>query len=325
MTSPSSTAPRNWRRFVAVGDAFTEGLCDPDPAWPDTFIGWADRLAASLAGRGRAAGVDVTYANLAIRGRQLADVTGRQLSLALELEPDLVSIVGGGADLLLPRADVDALAAQLDDAVARARATGADVLLATPSDPQDAPILRRTRGRTAMYAAHIWSISRRHGCAVIDLWGMRALRDWRMWHDDRIHLSTLGHMRVGEAALAALGLGDPNGPWSVPMPGKIIPTRRAERRATRQWAHQHVRPWVHSRLAGKNPAEGTEPKRAEPTPVETADKRTSASLIQGRHPPQRPSAGAQPRPAPEPNRSAPQGRPAADRPDEAEAARDARP
>src|SRR3712207_8590079 len=42
-------APSPWRRYVALGDSFTEGLSDPDPARPGEFRGWADRLAEHLA------------------------------------------------------------------------------------------------------------------------------------------------------------------------------------------------------------------------------------------------------------------------------------
>ena len=61
--------PGRWSRYVAVGDSFTEGMSDEDPAAPDRFIGWADRLAAHLA---VAVAQDFGYANLAVRGRLLA-------------------------------------------------------------------------------------------------------------------------------------------------------------------------------------------------------------------------------------------------------------
>src|SRR5699024_7049771 len=99
----------------------TEGMSDASPQDPDVFVGWADRLASLLAPHTP----QLSYANLAVRGRKLADVAGPQLDAALALGPDLVSIVGGGNDILRPTADVDALASQLERAVARIRATGA--------------------------------------------------------------------------------------------------------------------------------------------------------------------------------------------------------
>ena len=118
--------PRVWTRYVAVGDSFTEGMSDPDPEIPDRYVGWADRLAVDLARYASDAGHQFGYANLAVRGRLLADIVGPQLDAALALEPDLVSIVGGGNDILRPSADVDALAGKLEDAVVRIRDTGAD-------------------------------------------------------------------------------------------------------------------------------------------------------------------------------------------------------
>ena len=113
---------RTWQRYTALGDSFTEGLSDPDPAAPDAFRGWADRLAGHLA----AAAPDgrIEYANLAIRGRLLAQVLGEQLPVALAASPDLVSLVAGGNDLLRPGADPDRLAADLEAAVVALRAAG---------------------------------------------------------------------------------------------------------------------------------------------------------------------------------------------------------
>ena len=71
MTDPTVPAEHPWRRYVAIGDSFTEGMVDTDPRHEGRFIGWADRLAAELAGR--TGGEELHYANLAIRGRKLDD------------------------------------------------------------------------------------------------------------------------------------------------------------------------------------------------------------------------------------------------------------
>jgi lysophospholipase L1-like esterase len=209
-----SSAP--WRRYVALGDSFTEGLSDPDPARPGEFRGWADRLAEHLAAA--APDHDVEYANLAIRGRLLPQVVAEQVPVALEAEPDLVSLVAGGNDLMRPGGDPDAIAAVLEDAVLRLRAAGADVLLATGVDPRLTPILRRTRGKVAVFNANIWSIAARNGAAVLDQWGAAWLLDWRLWDTDRIHLTDEGHRRIALAAAAALGLPGAEGDdWRTPL------------------------------------------------------------------------------------------------------------
>ena len=259
--------PRAFTRYVAIGDSFTEGMTDPDPGGM-AYVGWADRLAAHLAGMAGEDNRTFGYANLAVRGRLLDDVVGPQLDDALALEPDLVSIVGGGNDILRPRADIDALASRLEDAVARLRAGGADVLLATPADPRDAPLVKATRGRAATYAAHIWSIARRHDAYVIDLWGMAALRDWRLWAPDRIHLNSEGHRRVALNAFTTLGFTAPDAGWAEPLPAAAPISRVDAARANAQWAREYVGPWVQRRLRGQSSGDTISAKRPTVTPFE---------------------------------------------------------
>jgi lysophospholipase L1-like esterase len=272
MTEPTPGTPtaRLWTRYVAIGDSFTEGMCDDDPtlAHDGEYAGWADRLAAHLSLLARADGQDFGYANLAVRGRKLVDVVGPQLDTALALEPDLVSIVGGGNDILRPKADLDGLAARLEDAVARIRSTGADVLMATPVDPADAPLVKATRGRAAIHTSNIWSIARRHGAHVIDQWGLHALRDWRMWAEDRIHMTSEGHRRVALAALEALGHPSEDHDWTRPLDPAPPISRREALQANAQWAREYVGPWVHRRLTGRSSGDNRLAKRPDVTPLD---------------------------------------------------------
>ena len=86
-------------RFVALGDSFTEGVGDDDPARPNGVRGWADRVAEQLG----AADPGFGYANLAIRGRKLRQILAEQVEAAVELKPTLVSIYAGANDILRPR------------------------------------------------------------------------------------------------------------------------------------------------------------------------------------------------------------------------------
>lgn len=265
---PVVPQPRTFARFVAVGDSFTEGMSDPHPKAADTYVGWADRLAARLAKDAAREGREFGYANLAVRGRLLEDIAGRQVDDALALQPDLVSIVGGGNDLLRARADADAVADRLEDAVARIRATGAAVLLSTSVDPGDVPVLRRTRGRYGIYAANLWSIARRHDAAVVDLWGLRALRDPRLWAPDRIHLTSEGHRRVAASAYAALGFPVDDVDSSTPLP-PAPPIRRSQRVAENaRWAREHLAPWVGRRVRGASSGDAITAKRPVVTPFD---------------------------------------------------------
>lgn len=256
-----ATDPRPWRRYVAIGDSFTEGMSDADPARPGHHVGWADRLATRLAAVAARDGSQFEYANLAIRGRKLDDVVGRQLPHALELAPDLVSIVGGGNDILRPRADVDALGDVLEDAVARLRAAGADVLLATPVDPSEAPVIEFTRGRAAAYAARIWSIAENHGAYVLNQWGMRELKDHRLWADDRIHMTGEGHDRVALRAFVALGHAAAEGEVHAPLPPLEPVGWRTAVAGHAAWTRTHLAPWAHRRMTGRSSGDGRDAKR----------------------------------------------------------------
>jgi lysophospholipase L1-like esterase len=254
-------------RYVAIGDSFTEGMADADPEHANAFVGWADRLAVHLSQVAEQDNKGFGYANLAVRGRLLADIAGPQVEGAVALAPDLVSIVGGGNDILRPKADIDALAARLEDSVATLRASGADVLLATPTDPSQAPVLRASRGRAATYTAHIWSIARRHDAYVLDLWGMSALRDWRMWAPDRIHLTSEGHRRVALNAFTALGFKAPDDGWATPLPAADPVSRVQAARANALWARQYLLPWVQRRLRGQSSGDAFSAKRPTLTPL----------------------------------------------------------
>ena len=258
-----ATARRVWTRYVAIGDSFTEGMSDADPTRPGSYVGWADRLAHHLDAVAEEEHLPFGYANLAVRGRKLDDVVGPQLDAALGMTPDLVSMVGGGNDLLRPSVDLDRLATRLEEAAVRIRQSGADVLLATPTDTRDAGIFKALRGRHAVHTANIFTIAHRHGCHVVNLWGMAALRDWRMWADDRIHLTSEGHRRVALAALTALGHRTDLADWTTPLPPAERTARREELRGHADWARVHARPWVQRRMRGESSGDRVVAKRPE--------------------------------------------------------------
>src|SRR5690625_4557997 len=62
-----------WQSFLALGDSFTEGLQDIDPV--GNVRGWTDRLAGHIAVHNP----DARYANLAVRGKLIAQVVSEQV------------------------------------------------------------------------------------------------------------------------------------------------------------------------------------------------------------------------------------------------------
>ncbi|WP_334147413.1 GDSL-type esterase/lipase family protein [Microbacterium sp.] len=240
------TASR-WHRYVALGDSLTEGLCDPAP--DGALRGWADRLAMLLAARG-----GLHYANLAIRSKRVSDVCGTQLDRAVELRPDLVSILIGANDLVKHRADIPALALQVEHAVARLRAIGADVVLVTPFLPG-----RRAAGiytaRFAAFATALAGVAARTGAILIDTDLHPTLRDRPNWGEDLVHLSSRGHRflayRVGEVLgvphADALGLLD-------------AAMHEHEAISTGVWWRRHALPWVWRRMHGRAAGDGRSAK-----------------------------------------------------------------
>lgn len=270
MTTPAT----GWTRYLALGDSFTEGMSDVSPGHEGSadpvYRGWADRLAEMLHARSVIdGGAGLQYANLAVRGRLLPQILSEQLPVALASDADLVSLVGGGNDVLRPGSDPDTLAERLDDAVRQLREAGADVLLATGVDPKHAPLIKLTRGKVATYNAHIWSIARRRGARVVDQWGMTELHDWRMWAEDRLHLSSEGHRRVALAAASALGLSPDDVPDALlPLP---VRSRRDAAREDAAWVRAYVAPWVRRRLRGRSSGDNRQAKRPEPATLEVPD------------------------------------------------------
>jgi lysophospholipase L1-like esterase len=251
-----------FHRYVALGDSFTEGVGDPDPARPNGVRGWADRVAEVLATRTD----DFGYANLAIRGRTLRPIVGEQLEPALALEPDLVTIYAGGNDLLRPRLDVDALAEVYDVAIGRLAATGATVGLFTAFDPGVGGPFGRLRGRFAVYNEQIREIADRHGAIIVDSWRMRPERPATVWSEDRLHLGPVGHQAVAIEVLQTLGVPHELVPLDPSMLTGHAPVR-AGRRADFAWVVTHAAPWVRRRLTGRSSGDGVLPKRPGLLPI----------------------------------------------------------
>ncbi|QGK68507.1 SGNH/GDSL hydrolase family protein [Allosaccharopolyspora coralli] len=243
-----------WRSLVALGDSFTEGMDDPGP--DGGVRGWADRLAERL----DAGTSGFRYANLAVRGKLLHQVIEDQVPRAVSAEPDVVALTAGGNDLIRPSGDPDALAAQLDHAVATLRASGAQVLVGTGFDPRERPVMRRVRGRVGTYNSHVHAIAAHHGCLVLDLWSMPVLQDSRAWSDDRLHLAPEGHRRVALRACEALGV-PVDADWREPLPPGREQTWQVQRAGDLHWVRHHLAPWIGRRLQGRSSGDGRRPKR----------------------------------------------------------------
>lgn len=251
----------SFQRYVAIGDSFTEGVGDTDPTRPNGCRGWADRVAEALALHAP----DFGYANLAIRGRKLPEIVNEQVGPAIKLAPDLITIHGGGNDVLRPKVDLDGLATTYDEAIGRLTATGARVVMFTVADPGLNPVMKLIRGRTAIFNEWVREIAEKHNATVVDMWRMRGWKVAEIMDADRLHLNPVGHQAIAIAVLDRLGIAHDLQPLAVPTV-PVLP-RRAQRQADLEWARAHLAPWVGRRITGKSSGDGVEPKRPGLSPI----------------------------------------------------------
>lgn len=246
-----------WKRYVAIGDSFSEGL--DDLGTNGLYIGWADRVAEVLAQQEPA----FEYANLSIRGRKLDDIVNRQLPIALDMKPDLVSLVGAGNDMLRPRWNPAKLADLVTDGATQAREAGADVLLiGFPPMSGHSKLLGLIDSRNYELRQTQLRLRDELGCYLADTWDAQVFADQRLWSPDRLHMSPEGHRRIAGCVLEALGLGDSS--WRLPLPAKSAPNIMERAEMDIAWLVSHAGPWVGRRIQGRSSGDELLPKRETP-------------------------------------------------------------
>ncbi|MBX3091015.1 MAG: SGNH/GDSL hydrolase family protein [Cryobacterium sp.] len=249
-----------FRSFAAIGDSFTEGVGDELP--DGSVRGWADLVALGLAAAQAESGsAPFGYANLAIRGRLLGPILDEQLDAAIALKPDLLSLNGGGNDIMRPKVSVESVAEKLAAAATKAMASGIHVLLLSGGNPTNhIPLGARIEVRGEQLAVAVRArVPESANVTFVDNWSDAELTDLRYWSIDKLHLNALGHRRVAGNILTALG---------VPVPdwGDEVPELR--RPGTIAYWRGYVLPWIGRRLTGRSSGDGREPKRPTLMPVE---------------------------------------------------------
>ncbi|HNP56103.1 MAG TPA: SGNH/GDSL hydrolase family protein [Gordonia sp. (in: high G+C Gram-positive bacteria)] len=251
-----------YSRFVAIGDSQTEGMGDPHPDYE--CRGWADRLAERMA----ALNPELTYANLAIRGKNTRQALEEQLDSALAMEPDLVAAPLGMNDVIGSGDLTGQVRSDLDEIYGRLTDSGATVIVSTyPDVTRTIPLGHRLEGRLQTINALMREFAHRYGLVLVDLHSAPVLTDLRAWSTDRLHASSLGHQRLADGAAHALGLPGASPTWGDPMPDlpDLHPVARVVRDV--RWAVEFFTPWAIRRIRGVSLGDGRSPKRPELTPV----------------------------------------------------------
>ena len=230
---------RRFERYVAIGDSSTEGWTDPDGA--GGLRGWADRLAERIASV--QGGLD--YANLGVRGKRTREILDQQLAPALAMRPGLVTLFCGTNDVIAPRFDPDAVAADMERMHRAVRATGAE--LVTFTLPDLAPVMPAARvlsRRLATLASATRRIAAESGARLVDFAAHPVASDRRLWDDDRLHANSEGHARIAAALAQALELPGADRTWSEPLQPSPARGRIAAARSELAWLRRYLLPWV---------------------------------------------------------------------------------
>jgi lysophospholipase L1-like esterase len=267
--------PHPWRRYVALGDSFTEGIGDPEPGSPTGHRGWADRVAEVLSQQVD----DFAYANLAVRGKLIEQIVETQVEPAIALKPDLITFSAGGNDVIRPGSDPDVVAQWFEDAVVRLSQQGATLVVFTGIDTNFTPVFRGLRGKIAIYNENIRAIAEKYDCIVADQWALKEVQDMRFFDDDRLHMNPLGHHEVARMVLRTLNV--PND--LQPMQPDPLPSRtwREARASDLVWARSYLVPWVLRRVRHQSSGDEITAKRPDPLPVITLAPGKDAAAPRG--------------------------------------------
>jgi phosphatidylinositol alpha 1,6-mannosyltransferase len=182
--------------YVAMGDSFTAGTDPNVPRWPD-------ELARSLGG---------LYVNLAEVGATSEHVEAEQLERALELSPDVVTLVCGANDVLLnTRPDADAYAERLSRMFSRLRRECPDAMILTATYPDISRFLDlRPRSRIRVewgmrrFNAACREVARRHEVVVLEGFDHPVTEERTSFAEDGFHLGAEGHRAAAREFLSAL-------------------------------------------------------------------------------------------------------------------------
>lgn len=252
---------RQFRGYAALGDSFTEGMNDPGTG--GAFRGWADRLAEHLSKDTP----DLTYANLAVRGRLFDAIVDDQVPAALRLRPDLVSFAGGANDALRPGFNPHRIGTRLHEVVRVLCASGAKVILFTsPSPSPRLPGAGLLRSRLDGLNRIVMRVAKRHSAYLVRLDEDAAFNDDRLWSNDRLHLSPDGHAKVATNVCTALDI-EPDPAWLIPLPPESRTAWSARRREDLRWARGHLAPWVKRRITKTSSGDTVSAKRPTLAPL----------------------------------------------------------
>jgi lysophospholipase L1-like esterase len=211
--------------YVALGDSISVGMGDPMPDGGG-WRGWPALLATGL--------LEPRMHNLAVLGAQTADIERDQLPAALDLKPDIVSVVCGLNDTLRGGFNPERTGAAVGRVVQALKEQGAEVLTMRLPDPGamlgiPQGLARPLARRMGAVNATLDEISATYGTLHFDASGDPGTYERRNWSVDRLHPNERGHRLIARRFHALLEeSGFPVAPAPDQEPTSPPPTRREE-------------------------------------------------------------------------------------------------
>ncbi len=192
-----------WQHFVAMGDSFTEGFGDAVDGFAK--LGAVDRLAAAL----RQSNPDLRYTNLAQRGLMVTEIRKQQLETALDLKPDLVSIVAGANDIMTGRFSAARWEEEFRTLYEALTQAGAAVIAGNlPEFPilrtLKEPLQARLRSNFARGNNIIQRLAAQHQVILVDAWEISQRSGREDWSEDGVHLNSRGYLKFAQETLKVL-------------------------------------------------------------------------------------------------------------------------
>ncbi|MDA1932902.1 SGNH/GDSL hydrolase family protein [Bacillus cereus] len=189
-----------WKRFVAIGDSFTEGIGDEVEgialkSWVDHFVQLCEK--------------DIEYANFAKRGLVTEEIRLQQLEKALTFNPDLVSLIAGANDVLKGRWNHDVYKNDMEFMIDTLSKAGADIIIANlPNFTVRLPFAseKKQEIKEQLLEANevIHSLSREYKLHHVDFWNHHLVNDNTLWSKDLIHPNSKGYVKVAELIFSSL-------------------------------------------------------------------------------------------------------------------------
>ena len=252
-----------YTRFIALGDSFTEGMCDEQV--DGNFRGWADRVADVLA-QGASG---FTYMNLAVRGKLIDQVVAEQLPVAvkfIEGSSTLLSFHAGANDVLRPRYEASVTIPKYVENVRKLAQLDCTLVLFTVAEKAtgEGKTAKMWEERFSTFNKAVREVAAEVDAILIDWNRAPFLVDRRFLATDRLHLNAAGHHRVASAVLEALNYPhDEN--WLTPLPEAQLRSKFAEFREDATWLVTFALPWIWRRLRGRSSGDGRSAKFSTPT------------------------------------------------------------